>query len=176
MAYVRSKRIRRESTSTWGRYKDEEYYTYYQLVEGYRDEAGKVKQRVLAHLGTTPNPDEAAAFLDRRAARDRERAADYRYAAEKLRERWSDRSARAFNRTNYGRGKWLLPKAGTPVPEKPPYATLVSPRGWQYFVEETPEEIERAAEELDAQAAEYEARAARIRRVVTNKRVPGSDS
>lgn len=42
MAYVRSKKIRR----------GEREYTYYQLVEGYRDpKTGKVRQRVLKHLG-----------------------------------------------------------------------------------------------------------------------------
>jgi uncharacterized protein YcbK (DUF882 family) len=42
MAYVRAKKIRR----------GEREYTYYQLVAGYRDpKTGKVRQRVLKHLG-----------------------------------------------------------------------------------------------------------------------------
>ncbi len=48
MAYVRKKKV-----------KDREYY---QLVEAYR-ENGKVRQRVLAHLGRSPNVDDALETL-----------------------------------------------------------------------------------------------------------------
>jgi hypothetical protein len=36
-------------------------YRYYQLVEGYRDEDGKVRQRVLKHLGRFDSIEEARA-------------------------------------------------------------------------------------------------------------------
>jgi hypothetical protein len=45
MAYVRDKKVPGSSASG-------KVYTYYQLVEGYRDpDTGKVRQRVLKHLG-----------------------------------------------------------------------------------------------------------------------------
>jgi hypothetical protein len=44
MAYVRKKRV--------------DDYTYYQVVEGYRED-GKVKQRVLVHLGIYKSVDKA---------------------------------------------------------------------------------------------------------------------
>jgi hypothetical protein len=50
VAYVRKKRV--------------DDYTYYQLVEGYR-EAGKVKQRVLVHLGIYKTVDKALEKLPR---------------------------------------------------------------------------------------------------------------
>ena len=50
MAYVRTKKIRR----------GEREYTYYQLVEGHRDpETGKVRQRVLKHLGRFDSIEDA---------------------------------------------------------------------------------------------------------------------
>jgi hypothetical protein len=54
VAYVRQKVIRR----------GEREYRYYQLVEGYRDpETGKVRQRVLKHLGRFDSIEEARASL-----------------------------------------------------------------------------------------------------------------
>ncbi len=45
MAYVRAKKVTGSSASS-------KVYTYYQLVEGRRDpDTGKVRQRVLKHLG-----------------------------------------------------------------------------------------------------------------------------
>lgn len=60
MAYVRSKKIRR----------GEREYTYYQLVEGYRTEDGKPRQRVLKHLGRFDSIEDARASLDAPPARE----------------------------------------------------------------------------------------------------------
>jgi hypothetical protein len=50
VSYVRQKVIRR----------GEREYRYYQLVEGYRDpDTGKVRQRVLKHLGRFDSIEEA---------------------------------------------------------------------------------------------------------------------
>jgi hypothetical protein len=49
VAYVRAKKIHRGGRE----------YVYYQLVEGYRDERGKVMQRVLKHLGPFDSIEEA---------------------------------------------------------------------------------------------------------------------
>jgi hypothetical protein len=66
MAYVRKKRVKRQSGKATSFYRDApEYYTYYQLVEGYR-ENGKVRQRVLAHLGRYPTVEGAIESLQRR--------------------------------------------------------------------------------------------------------------
>src|SRR5215212_5133306 len=101
--YVRSKKEKRGSKKATSFYRDNpQEYTYYQLVEGYRDEDGKVRQRVLAHLGRYADPEEAIAYLERRAQGRRQRAADLLYAAEKMR-------GKRFHRARYGRGKWLVP-------------------------------------------------------------------
>jgi hypothetical protein len=173
--YVRSKKIKRDSKKDTGFYKpDAEAYTYYQLVEGYRNEGGKVKQRVLAHLGRNDSVEAALENWQRRAEYHGGRAADLHYAAEKIRERpreplLGERRYETFHRTRYGRGKWLLPKAGTEVPERPPFARGVAPKGWTYVVAETPEAVELQAAEHDAKAEEYERRIARLRDVVTKE-------
>jgi hypothetical protein len=60
MAYVRAKKVPGSSASG-------KVYTYYQLVEGRRDpKTGKVRQRVLKHLGAFENTEaarEAAAAI-----------------------------------------------------------------------------------------------------------------
>jgi hypothetical protein len=175
MAYIRKKRVRRNQGNRWSyRYPDNpQFYTYYQLVEGYRDENGKVRQKVLAHLGRHSDPARAVAFNEQLAQSYKGSAADLRYAAQKMRERSIDALPREqwrrqkFNRVA-GRGKWLVPKAGTPVPDEPPYPTSFAPKGWFYFPGETPEDAEREAAEAEARAEKYAERANRIRDVVTN--------
>jgi len=169
VAYIRAKKIKRSARrpkyhSYWA---DAEEYTYYQLVEGYRDESGKVKQRVVAHLGREAEPDKAVAHWERRAQWHRDRAADLRHAARHMRDRSmentrSDRHRR-FKRTNHGRGKWFVPKAGTPVPDVPPTPTYLAPPGWFYFAGNTPEDAEREAQESLEQAEVFQQRAERIR-------------
>jgi hypothetical protein len=56
MAFVRAKKV----PGSGGK-----VYTYYQLVEGYRTEDGKVRQRVLKHLGRFDSIEDA-----REAARE----------------------------------------------------------------------------------------------------------
>jgi len=183
MAYIRSKKIKRTKKRYSYFYRDDpDEYTYYQVVEGYRDESGKVKQRVLAHLGRDADPEAAMGRFERRAAGCQSSAADHLYAASHMRERSFENLTREewrrkrFNRANYGRGKWLVPRAGTPVPDEPPYATGFAPKGWFYFPGETPEDAEREAAELSAKADEYATRAANIRSVVTKNVVPGAVS
>jgi hypothetical protein len=54
MAYVRQKVVR----------KDGREYRYYQLVEAYREpDTGKVRQRVLKHLGKFDSVEDARASL-----------------------------------------------------------------------------------------------------------------
>jgi hypothetical protein len=55
VAYVRQKVVRKGGRE----------YRYYQVVEGYRDpETGKVRQRVLKHLGRFDSIEEARASLE----------------------------------------------------------------------------------------------------------------
>ena len=177
MAYIRSKKIRR-STKRPSHPGDPDEYTYYQIVEGYRDEDGKVRQRVLAHLGRESDPEAVIARLEKWAGWHREHAADLRYAAEKMRERsfenlrnlpFEERMRKRFKRARYGRGAWLLPRDGTSVPEETPYPTTFAPKGWFYFRGDTPEDAEREAAEDIAKAQELSERAAHIRSVVTKK-------
>ena len=80
MAFVRAKKAApyRDRSATEARRWDRRYGpqgpreggrrdTYYQLVESYR-EGGKVRQRVLAHLGSDPTLDEAIDHAERYAA------------------------------------------------------------------------------------------------------------
>ena len=97
MPYVKTKRVPG---------KDGKVYTYHQLVEGYR-EGGKVKQKVIAHLGRYPTPEEAASVWEKQAKYRREREKNLVYAAPLMR-------AGKVHRLYYGRGKWFLPKHDTP--------------------------------------------------------------
>src|SRR5215212_1471958 len=108
--YVRSKKEKRGSKKATSFYRDNpEEYTYYQLVEGYRDEDGKVRQRVLAHLGRHDSVEAALEDWRHMADVNRRRAADHRYAAEKWRERsrenlsLEDWRRKRFHSTNYSR-------------------------------------------------------------------------
>ena len=82
---------------------------------------------------------------------------------------FEERMRKRFNRARYGRGAWLLPRNGTPVPEETPYPTTFAPKGWFYFRGDTPEDAEREAAEDIAKAQELSERAAHIRSVVTKK-------
>jgi hypothetical protein len=159
MAYVRAKKIKRRSKRRTWRYRDApEEYVYYQLVEGYRDESGKVKQRVLAHLGRDADPHRAIERWERCAENRRNHAADLRYAAMQMRERAHGDWRRGFNRGSR-RGKWYVPRAGTDVPDIPPQPPGFAAPGWFYFEGETPEDAEQQAQEALAEAETYQRRA-----------------
>jgi hypothetical protein len=151
MAYVRTKRVPGPAGKT---------YTYYQLVEGYRDK-GKVRQRVLCHLGRHPTPEEALTHWDRRANYERQHGRDELRAAQVIR----DDAIRPL-RYNHQTRKWLwlLPREGTELPEdgRPPATGAFAPRGWRYH-RGGAEEAEREAAEHFGQAERWEKRAAGLR-------------
>jgi hypothetical protein len=153
VAYVRKKKVGK--------------YEYYQLVEGYR-ENGKVRQRVLAHLGRDSTVEGAAARWERQAAYCRSRAKDLEWSAPLLRVDYPDR--KVF-RVGAG-GKWFLPKAGTqPDPSYQPGG--FAPPGWFYYPpkSESPtkaaDEMEKAAQDCLREAEKFEAKAEFVRGVVT---------
>jgi hypothetical protein len=60
---------------------------YYQFVENYRED-GKVRQRVLAHLGCAPSVEAAIDQLERYVQNYRRLAAESRERAQEAREQW----------------------------------------------------------------------------------------
>jgi hypothetical protein len=150
MAYVRSKKIRREGRE----------YTYYQLVRGYR-ENGSVKQEVVAHLGRNETPEAALTEWEGRGQWYRDHAADYLHAAEYIRQgRYSPRYV-------YGqRRKGLVPRAGTPLDSEAPPPGGFALSGWFYFSGASAEDAEAEAAEYIAKAEVVEERAARLRAVL----------
>jgi hypothetical protein len=145
MAYVRKKRV-------GGR-------EYYQLVEGYR-ENGKVRQRVLAHLGKRETPEAAITYWQREAEWSREYARDLLHAAEYIRE-----GRAAPNRYGARRKKRLVPRYGTPLDSDAPAAGRRAPKGW-FFSDGMADDVEREAGEHLAQAEKFEGRIARLRSVL----------
>jgi hypothetical protein len=157
VAYVRSKKI----------IKNGKEYTYYQVVRGYR-ENGKVKQEVVAHLGTNATPEEAIAEWESRAAWRRESARDHLRGAQLIREGKVPR-----RRPSWSRWSWLLPREGTefdPEMAQNGHRFMFAPKGWFFHTclnhEDGAETAEREAAELNAKAEEYEGRAARLRSVL----------
>ncbi len=130
MAYVRKKRVA-------GR-------EYYQLVEGYRDN-GKVRQRVLAHLGRHETPEAALSYWQGCAEEWRQEARDLLGGARLIRER-------AVRPVRKGRTIWYrLPSEGA--------------RGWFNHPGDAGD-AERGAQELFARAGRLDERAARLRSVL----------
>jgi hypothetical protein len=175
MAYVRAKRTKRTSRkrqSGAGSYPaEQEHYTYYQLVRGYRDENGKVKQEVLASLGRHPTVEDALTEWQRRAEMYEASAADYRRAAGLLRS-----GALQGLRTSWSTVCYLAPRVGTDFdPDDAPTPRGFAPRGWFYVKAQTVgkgresavEYAEREAAEYAAKASDYRERLERLQSVVT---------
>jgi hypothetical protein len=142
MAYVRKKKVGERE--------------YYQLVEGYR-ENGKVRQRVLSHLGRQETPEAALTFWQERAEWERRRARDCQHAAEYIRQ---GRAGSPY----YGaqRRKRLVPRADTPLDSPSPAVGGFAPRGW-FYSGGTAEEVEQEAQEYLARADKWDERVARLR-------------
>ena len=167
MAYVRAKKIKRQSKKATPFYRENpEEYTYYQLVHGYRDESGRVRQEVLAHLGRNPTPEAAIEEWEEMAGWRKERAASLRRAAELIRS-----GLLTPTRPSWSRWSWLAPKVGTEFDEEiaaNPWRYGASPKGWFRHShsgrrEDGAETAEAAATELEAKAKEFEERIARLR-------------
>jgi len=164
--YVRSKKVKRTSrkrqSGAHSYPADTEYYTYYQLVRGYRNEEGKPRQEVVAHLGRNPTPEEALEQWDKQAAWARRHAADHQHAAEYIR---SGRAGRV-PRSGGGYGKRLVPRSETPLDSDPPARGGFAPRGWFYSGAHIPYHEEALAQEYTKRAEGYEKRAAHLRSVL----------
>jgi hypothetical protein len=180
MAYVRKTKVRRHSRKQGsGRDSypaDTEYYTYYQLVEGYRDDNGKVRQRMLAHLGRNETPEAALQNWSKWAAYYKTRAAEYRRAEELLRSGQLEGV-----RTSWSTDCYLAPRVGTEFdPNTAPRSRGFAPRGWFYVKEQTvgkgresgEEFAAREAAEYEAKAAEYAERVERLRSALKNGSAP----
>jgi hypothetical protein len=157
--YVRKKTIKRtsrKSPSFRDDYPaDQETYTYYQLVRGYRNEEGKVRQEVLAHLGRHETPEAAIEDLEHRARICRERAADYQHAAEYVRRDLAGPVPLYST-------KQLVPRAGTPFETERPSHGGFAPSGWFYSSGNDRVFDYLARREIE-EAEGYETRAERIR-------------
>ena len=78
MAFYRTKRVHGKE--------------YRQLVENYRDESGKHKQRVLAHLGRYETVEEAAEYFEGFAATSCKSAEEHRAKAQEHAEQHATRA------------------------------------------------------------------------------------
>lgn len=125
---------------------------YYQLVEGYRVE-GKVRQRVLLHLGQYATVDEALAGWEWWAKAKRDHARDHLRAAKLIRERRAYRSP--------GGKKYLVPRHETPEDARPYSGGMMAPSGFFYC--EGAEYAEQAAEDYQRRAEALEAKIERLR-------------
>jgi len=173
--YVRKKTVKRGSQKATPYYNDNpESYTYYQLVHGYRDENGKVKQEVLAHLGRYPTVEEAVEGLQSSFDHCTQMAAAHRRAAELIRS-----GALQGRRLTWGTRGWLVPKPGTkfdPDTDEAPTPGGFAPSGWFYVKAQTTgrgresgvEAAEREAAEYERKASAYGQRLKRLKAVVTN--------
>jgi hypothetical protein len=144
MAYVRRKKVGN--------------HEYYQIVRGYR-ENGKVKQRVVAHLGPHKTPEAAIAYWQGRVDWYREHARNLQHAAQYIREGHA-------SSPYYGgrRQKRLVPRHGTPLDSTCPVGGRYAPRGW-FYSKGMADEVEEEAREYLAKAAQWEERIARLRDV-----------
>jgi hypothetical protein len=122
-------------------------HTYYQIVEGYR-EGGKVRQRVLAHLGTNPTPEAAIEAWEREAAQWRY----YGERSQRIAESIRSGEAKRDNRRYFGRRAWLIP-----------CSVFAGENGHPYSFVGTAEDADRHAARDLARAEEYEERVRKVR-------------
>jgi hypothetical protein len=172
MAYVRAKKIKRTSrkrrSGADSHPADQETYTYYQLVEGYRED-GKVRQRVLAHLGRFSTPEEALEYWRRLRDAYAQRAAEHRRVADLIRS-----GSLQGHRSAWSRRAYLAPKMETEFdPEtapKPWQYRSFAPSGWFWHTvqiqgkgrEDAAESAEREAQEHEETARKYAERVERL--------------
>ncbi len=148
MAFVRTKKV------AGGEYR--------QLVENYRED-GRVRQRVLVHLGACPNVEDALRIWPDRLKHHERRARDHREGARLI----EDGQARRW-RSDYwqaGRVGYLVPNTHAP-PHTPRVRELldllsVPPEGYMCLL---------SAQEGEKRAAKDERRAAVLREKLTKLR------
>ncbi len=140
---------------------------YHQLVESYRD-GGRVRQRVLLHLGEIATVDEALRVWPERVDQCRRRAQAHREGARLIR----SGEVRASWRTSYldfrTRPAYLVPSLPDERPRSAEERTLVallggSPEGWMYM--RSAEEGERDAEDYEHRADALEEKLEKLRRL-----------
>ena len=142
MAYVRKKRVKAK--------KRDKGYEYYQVVESYR-ENGKVRQRMLVHLGEYPTVEAAIEGFSRLLKRYREDSDFHRTCAQNL-------------YRNYARS---LPRLGRiPPPED---SHQISLRSAYWHATESANQAERRANA-------YKRKLEKLRRLMDSEKVKSDPS
>jgi DNA repair exonuclease SbcCD nuclease subunit len=156
LAFYRTKRVRGKE--------------YRQLVENYRDESGKHKQRVLAHLGRYETVEEAAEYFEGFAATSCKSAEEHRAKAQ-------EHAERKARRVQFWKERLQELESEEDAPEQRTERLRSVIEGASPMVEDAAirKELEQASI-LEQRADTYTAKATNLRRLIeSGKAAPDSE-